>query len=210
MDDSIQIGYLKWAVSQIQEGGGKLLTLPSDKDGQIVRRPSWIWRLHPLGGRDYRLSIRCRCPWHSMIFVGGSLYGWWNFFFFFLFIQGWREDVIFYSFWDIWGIEKGLSFFGRGFFETWNYSAWYFFFFFLFFSEDFIFICIALDILMKSDHRRIDIMFVSVWIFMSLIFFFFFHFFFFLLSFFIGLCDLLMLFIHGPCSIGYVKYVYSS
>lgn len=34
--------------------------------------------------------------------------------------------------------------------------------------------------------------------------------FFFLLSFFIGLCDLLMLFIHGPCSIGYVKYVYSS
>lgn len=129
MDDSIQIGYLKWAVSQIQEGGGKLLTLPSDKDGQIVRRPSWIWRLHPLGGRDYRLSIRCRCPWHSMIFVGGSLYGWWNFFFFFLFIQGWREDVIFYSFWDIWGIEKGLSFFGRGFFETWNYSAWYFFFF---------------------------------------------------------------------------------
>lgn len=132
-----------------------------------------------------------------------------EFFFFFLFIQGWREDVIFYSFWDIWGIEKGLSFFGRGFFETWNYSAWYFFFFFLFFSEDFIFICTALDILMKSDHRRIDIMFVSVWIFMSLIFFFFFHFFF-LLSFFIGLCDLLMLFIHGPCSIGYVKYVYSS
>lgn len=54
------------------------------------------------------------------------------FFFFFLFIQGWWEDVIFYSFWDIWGIEKGLSFFGRGFFETWNYSAWYFFFSFLF------------------------------------------------------------------------------
>lgn len=44
--------------------------------------------------------------------------------------------------------------------------------FFFFFSEDFIFICIALDILMKSDHRRIDIMFVSVWIFMSFINFF--------------------------------------
>lgn len=48
------------------------------------------------------------CPWHSMIFVGGSLYGTF-FFFFYLFIQDWREDVCYILFF-LRGIEKGLSF----------------------------------------------------------------------------------------------------
>lgn len=129
MDDSIQIGYLKWAVSQIQEGGGKLLTLPSDKDGQIVRRPSWIWRLHPLGGRDYRLSIRCRCPWHSMIFVGGSLYGWWNFFFFFCSFKVGERMLYFILFGIYMGDRKGIEFFWWRLFRNLKLFGLVFFFF---------------------------------------------------------------------------------
>lgn len=118
-------------------------------------RPSWIWRLHPLGGgRDYRLSIRCRCPWHSMHRWFSSLgYRYMDggiFFFFFVHSRLARGCLLLYFIlFGMLGDWKGIEFLVGAFFETWNYSACYFFF--LFFSKiHFFYPYIALDILMKS------------------------------------------------------------
>lgn len=110
MNDSgsgiVQIGYLKFLRSrkEEEEETRKLLTLlpyPRMKTDKLCAARREF--ASSASSRRSRLSIIDTlfvdfCPWHSMIFVGGSLYG--TFFFFFIcsFKIGERMFVIFYSF----------------------------------------------------------------------------------------------------------------
>lgn len=128
------------------------------------------------------------CPWHSMIFVGGSLYGTF-FFFFYLFIQDWREDVCYILFF-LRGIEKGLSFLVGAFSKL---EIIRYFCIFVFSFRRFVFKVYSFGYFNEIDHRRIDITFVSVFEYL-LIFSLFLPFLFSFLFFIRFYCDLLMLF----------------